>query len=736
MGNRPAGATVGDEPSAVDANQNSRSGITVKLVNLTGLKLFFDSLRPADCNLEQAFPKSLGSQETIQLPDLSSLSSNNAAVLAMYKADVTIGGARQEEHIMGKKNKQDVKVASKVDCRDSRTSQFFSLFISVSWSWGGYYNGPVAAVSFGRSPEDWGTLQSTANKKGEAGCCNWRIEDSLEAGASVLIEIKKTDSSVVRGRQALLDALESRKQDPPTQTQRISMGRAKAAAAPSGTGVVAGKPDEKGPASDDTSRVNAEERAEQPRAYQSVESFLGETPMDLPIASAIGSPDSETVDTEHGNAPEVAAAAPATAGGLADVAVAWLPEATFEPPEPSVAEEWTCVRCTLLNGAASAECDACGAPRVSVHQSDQAATAHGIESLQTATTASAPDKSVTDTSADGSENLVTDTSINATDSSASAAQAIGSPGIAASIDAAQSSEAGSRPAVPAKAGAKDERGVDSKTAAAAKGPTDERAVGSSCLANAAKKWPSAQVGVFRRLLQNIVDAPEEPKYRRLTLGNPRVMTLLRMAPGCLEALQTLGWKKSVPEPSVEAEFLELPLSASIAPLVAALKTLEDVDTRPSTRSGALALQNQAALEQRRREQQEAVEQQRREEEERKEFEATYSHIVAAQDLEFQQCLLHDQLKDLLKEQGDLGLKVAKLREELEASEQRRQNAELRLERYGENPRIRAEAEAAQEAMDAARGQLQDVDPRLEAVTTEVLEKQELLTLATFATSGD
>merc|ERR1712179_441078 len=77
-----------------------------------------------------------------------------------------------------------------------------------------------------------------------------------------------------------------------------------------------------------------------------------------------------------------------------------------------------------------------------------------------------------------------------------------------------------------------------------------------------------------------------------------------------------------------------------------------------------------------------------------EFRRTFGQVVATQDAEFEIGLLHDQLRDLQNEHATLQPKVECLQNSLESASQIRRNAETRLERYGENPKFRMEAEKA------------------------------------------
>merc|ERR1712217_954302 len=105
----------------------------------------------------------------------------------------------------------------------------------------------------------------------------------------------------------------------------------------------------------------------------------------------------------------------------------------------------------------------------------------------------------------------------------------------------------------------------------------------------------------------------------------------------------------------------------------------------------------ARLEQKRRDEAARLEQKRREEEAEREFRATFGQVVATQDAEYHIGLMHDQLRNLQIERGALEAKIAQMSDDLESASQLRRNAELRLERYGENPKMRAEAEKAMHA---------------------------------------
>merc|ERR1719162_2754047 len=78
------------------------------------------------------------------------------------------------------------------------------------------------------------------------------------------------------------------------------------------------------------------------------------------------------------------------------------------------------------------------------------------------------------------------------------------------------------------------------------------------VACAAAAWDIDQAGLFRKLLQNVADNPQEPKYRRLRLTNARIAALIEKVPKTREMLEASGWISAE-----EGTSLELPASASL-----------------------------------------------------------------------------------------------------------------------------------------------------------------------------
>jgi len=141
-----------------------------------------------------------------------------------------------------------------------------------------------------------------------------------------------------------------------------------------------------------------------------------------------------------------------------------------------------------------------------------------------------------------------------------------------------------------------------------------------------------------------------------------------------------------------------------------------------SRTGALALQVQQAM----KERQEKEEEERRLQREEERLKANCSVVIASQDSEYQRSLLHDQVRDLQKEQTQLQESEQSLSTAWTAMVQRRQNAEVRLSRYGENPRIRAEADRAADQERSLLSELTKVSQRLADVKEALVEKEELL----------
>merc|ERR1712136_346741 len=140
-------------------------------------------------------------------------------------------------------------------------------------------------------------------------------------------------------------------------------------------------------------------------------------------------------------------------------------------------------------------------------------------------------------------------------------------------------------------------------------------------------------------------------------------------------------------------------------------------TKPS-RCGKLALSTQAALDEKR-----AAEFAMRE------LVPSSAQVIAAQDAEYQESLLNDRLKDLLQEHEDLSCLVISMRADLEAATKLRENASLRMSRYGDNPKLQAEVERAQKIEDEARKPVSSMQERIDTIEGEALEIHEMLSAA-------
>jgi len=158
----------------------------------------------------------------------------------------------------------------------------------------------------------------------------------------------------------------------------------------------------------------------------------------------------------------------------------------------------------------------------------------------------------------------------------------------------------------------------------------------------------------------------------------------------------------------------------------------DLRTSRAKASGALALQAKAAadeaakrrcMEAKRIREEEALAQRLREED---------ATLIQRQDQEFHQSLLMDQLKDLLARQGELAVAVARSQADVEESTARCLHAEQRLGRFGENPRLAAEAQKAAAQRDEASARLDAERTELADVDAQMANHNEILTAAMIA----
>lgn len=98
----------------------------------------------------------------------------------------------------------------------------------------------------------------------------------------------------------------------------------------------------------------------------------------------------------------------------------------------------------------------------------------------------------------------------------------------------------------------------------------------------------------------------------------------------------------------------------------------------------------------------------------------------SQDQEFQISLLTDELKDLLARRAELHASSERVAASIEEAEQRKQKAEQRLARFGENPRLREEVRVAEASRVEASACREEADAKAERLDALILEKNGLL----------
>jgi len=145
----------------------------------------------------------------------------------------------------------------------------------------------------------------------------------------------------------------------------------------------------------------------------------------------------------------------------------------------------------------------------------------------------------------------------------------------------------------------------------------------------------------------------------------------------------------------------------------------------TTRSGKTALAAQAAAARQQQQHQQQYHQQQQQQAPVQQSSKNHE-IIQAQDQEFEQCLLHDQIKDLLGQRGELLASATPQQEALEDLQQRKAHAQQRLEHYGENPRLRSELQDMEETERQKQETLAEVTKRLAEVEAELKNRQELL----------
>lgn len=145
-------------------------------------------------------------------------------------------------------------------------------------------------------------------------------------------------------------------------------------------------------------------------------------------------------------------------------------------------------------------------------------------------------------------------------------------------------------------------------------------------------------------------------------------------------------------------------------------------TQSQTRSGALAISSKLAREKMLSEQEHQI----REKQQLIALREEARGLMADQDAEFQMSLLHDQVRDLAGERDALVAQSSSLRQAVAASQSTKENAERRISRYGENPKLRSEREVAEHLQEEAEVQLTEILNRLAVIEADHCAKQELL----------
>mmetsp|Transcript_73392 Transcript_73392/g.192432 ORF Transcript_73392/g.192432 Transcript_73392/m.192432 type:complete len:682 (+) Transcript_73392:82-2127(+) len=94
----------------------------------------------------------------------------------------------------------------------------------------------------------------------------------------------------------------------------------------------------------------------------------------------------------------------------------------------------------------------------------------------------------------------------------------------------------------------------------------------------ASQWSDGNRSLFLKVLQNVVSSPQDVKFRRLKLTNPKIASLLQ-EPGAKGGLEALGWT------CADGEFLQLPMEANLAEFASVLRQVEQSDPSTATYGG-------------------------------------------------------------------------------------------------------------------------------------------------------
>lgn len=95
---------------------------------------------------------------------------------------------------------------------------------------------------------------------------------------------------------------------------------------------------------------------------------------------------------------------------------------------------------------------------------------------------------------------------------------------------------------------------------------------------AAAQWSDGNRGLFVKVLQNVVSAPQDAKFRKLKLANAKIAGLLQ-EPGARGGLEALGWT------CADGEALQLPMEANLGEYAAVAKCVEQSDPATASHGG-------------------------------------------------------------------------------------------------------------------------------------------------------
>jgi len=130
---------------------------------------------------------------------------------------------------------------------------------------------------------------------------------------------------------------------------------------------------------------------------------------------------------------------------------------------------------------------------------------------------------------------------------------------------------------------------------------------------------------------------------------------------------------------------------------------------------------------RRREEEEGAETSRKEAEAAVELERQEDRMLRhSQDQEYHQSLLQDQMKDLTARQKALRTELEVAAPEVAEKENSLRNVQQRLERFGENPRLKEEISRSEARLEELRPRCADLEQELSQVEASIKNNTELL----------